>query len=202
MADSSISIDAVHQNDSLNAHGINDPLFHTCWRRQSCQYCLQGDVTCSWCPIVCFSYLPTPRSIHLFTSTNHILKSSTCVPNPNTFPILAPIKSSTICPLSDKERWELRATPLGCDVSTITFLTAVVTIMSTLMVVGLVFVAAWAWKRVMSWYQEGKLAEWRDGIFGTGDSRGSDSDADVGREEEECVLGEDVDDRERRPLLG
>lgn len=74
--------------------------------------------------------------------------------------------------------------------------------MSTLMVVGLVFVAAWAWKRVMSWYQEGKLAEWRDGIFGTGDSRGSDSDADVGREEEECVLGEDVDDRERRPLLG
>lgn len=74
--------------------------------------------------------------------------------------------------------------------------------MSTLMVVGLVFVAAWAWKRVMGWYQEGKLAEWRDGIFGTGDSRGSDSDADVDREEEECVLDEDVDDRERRPLLG
>ena len=61
--------------------------------------------------------------------------------------------------------------------------------------------AAWAWKRVMGWYQEGKLAEWRDGIFGTGDSRGSDSDADVDREEE-GVLDEDVDDRERRPLLG
>lgn len=88
--------------------------------------------------------------------------------------------------------------------STITFLTAVVTIMSTLMAVGLVFAAAWAWKRVKGWYQEGKFAEWRDGLFGTGSSRGGDSDADDAREEEEGVLDEDedVDDRERRPLLG
>ena len=54
------------------------------------------------------------------------------------------------------------------------------------------------------WYQEGKFAEWRDGLFGTGSSRGGDSDADDAREEEEGVLDEDedVDDRERRPLLG
>lgn len=129
-------------------------------------------------------------------------KSSTCVPNPNTFPILAPINSSTICPLGDKERWELRATPFGCDVSTITFLTAVVTIISTLLVVGLVFMAVWAWKRVMGWYQEGKFAEWRDGVFGTRSSWGGDSDVDYGREEEEGDLDDDLDDRERRPLLG
>ena len=58
--------------------------------------------------------------------------------------------------------------------------------------------AVWAWKRVMGWYQEGKFAEWRDGVFGTRSSWGGDSDVDYGREEEEG----DLDDRERRPLLG
>lgn len=76
--------------------------------------------------------------------------------------------------------------------------------MSTLLVAGLVFVAVRAWKRVMGWYQEGKFAEWRDGVFGAGSSRSCDSDVDVDRAEEEGVLDEDgdVDDRERRPLLG
>jgi hypothetical protein len=31
----------------------SDPLFFTCWRRQSCSYCLAGDVACSWCATVC-----------------------------------------------------------------------------------------------------------------------------------------------------
>ena len=92
--------------------------------------------------------------------------------------------------------------------STITFLTAVGAIMSTFVVAGLVVLAVWAWKRVMGWYQEGKFAEWKDSVFGTGSSsRGSDSDVGYGIEEEGVLdededEAEDVDDRERRPLLG
>jgi hypothetical protein len=38
---------------SLDTLDTNDPLFHACWRRQSCSYCLAGDVACSWCATVC-----------------------------------------------------------------------------------------------------------------------------------------------------
>lgn len=38
---------------SLNSSQSNDNgLFQLCWRRQSCSYCLAGDVACSWCAIV------------------------------------------------------------------------------------------------------------------------------------------------------
>jgi hypothetical protein len=39
-----------YSNDSLIA--FDESLFHVCWRRQSCSSCLEGDVRCSWCPIV------------------------------------------------------------------------------------------------------------------------------------------------------
>jgi hypothetical protein len=38
-----------YSNDSL---AFDDSLFYVCWRRQSCSSCLEGDIRCSWCPIV------------------------------------------------------------------------------------------------------------------------------------------------------
>jgi hypothetical protein len=59
------------------------------------------------------------------------------VPNTYKIPILAPIVDPDICPFW-KERWELRATPLGPHVSTITLLTCIISITSTFVVIGLV----------------------------------------------------------------
>ncbi|KAL2380188.1 hypothetical protein BDBG_00223 [Blastomyces gilchristii SLH14081] len=89
-----------------------DPLFYICWQQQSCGSCLKASVECSWCP-----------------------GSSTCVPNRSLFPLLAPLTSSAICPLAARERWELRAAPLGCNVSTFTLLTGVVSVLGTLALV-------------------------------------------------------------------
>ncbi|KAB8231558.1 uncharacterized protein BDW43DRAFT_140572 [Aspergillus alliaceus] len=112
----------------------NDPLFYLCWRRQSCGWCLQGDAPCSWCSV-----------------------TSTCVPNPSRFPILAPISSSKICPLGSKERWELRAVPFGCNISTFTFLTAVTSILGTLVTIALGIFSLWTVKRLQHSWGQGKL---------------------------------------------
>ncbi|RAL10402.1 uncharacterized protein BO97DRAFT_372507, partial [Aspergillus homomorphus CBS 101889] len=106
--------------NSTHPLDTDDHLFYLCWRRQSCDYCLQGDLPCGWCAV-----------------------SSTCVPNPSRFPILAPFGSSGICPLGPKERWELRALPFGCQVSTITFLTAVGAVVGTVAAFGLGVVLVW-----------------------------------------------------------
>jgi hypothetical protein len=63
-------------------------------------------------------------------------QSSTCLPLPTdplsrAFPLLSPIRYKSICALGS-ERFELRTLGLGCQVSTITFLTSVITIFSTL----------------------------------------------------------------------
>ncbi|PLB43764.1 hypothetical protein P170DRAFT_480723 [Aspergillus steynii IBT 23096] len=111
------TVSQMDQSNSPNASfGIDasDPLFYVCWRRQSCRWCLEGDAACSWCAV-----------------------TSTCVPNSAHLPILAPLGSSQICPLGSKERWELRALPFGCNVSTITFLTAVGSVLSTLAAIAL-----------------------------------------------------------------
>ncbi|KAH7071221.1 hypothetical protein BKA63DRAFT_517549 [Paraphoma chrysanthemicola] len=82
-----------------------------CWGIMDCGDCHRSD--CGWCPI-----------------------SSTCLPLPNdplsrAFPLLAPIRYKFIC-AEGPERFELRTSGLGCQVSTITFLTSVVTIFATL----------------------------------------------------------------------
>lgn len=64
-------------------------------------------------------------------------QSSTCLPLPTdslskAFPLLTPIRYDSICALRS-ERFELRTSGLGCQVSTITFLTSIVTIFSTLL---------------------------------------------------------------------
>ncbi|ORY66262.1 uncharacterized protein BCR38DRAFT_313518, partial [Pseudomassariella vexata] len=86
--------------------------FWHCWKQQNCYSCLDQSA-CSWCP---FSW--------------------TCVPNSNRIPLLAPAEDKNVCP-HWAERWEIRTRPLGCQVSTITTLTALVSIFSTLFVVVL-----------------------------------------------------------------
>ncbi|KAI4867529.1 hypothetical protein F4820DRAFT_413373 [Hypoxylon rubiginosum] len=94
-----------------------------CWRIQDCKGCL-AQVDCSWCP---FSW--------------------TCVPNSNRVPFLAPAWDENVCP-HWAERWEIRTRPLGCQVSTITTLTSLVTIASTLVFVLLVTLAVFGIRRL------------------------------------------------------
>ncbi|PYH39858.1 uncharacterized protein BO87DRAFT_372002 [Aspergillus neoniger CBS 115656] len=44
---------------------FTDPLFYLCWRRQSCNTCLKGDVPCSWCAVVSPSLSSSPKLNHL-----------------------------------------------------------------------------------------------------------------------------------------
>jgi len=66
--------------------------------------------------------------------------------------ILAPIWNENVCP-HWSERWEVRSRPLGCHVSTITFLTAIVAFLVGLVTVGIV-VSGW---KFGSWARE----KWR-----------------------------------------
>jgi hypothetical protein len=80
------------------------------------------------------------------------------MPNTASIPLLAPINNPDICPLW-YERWEVRTCPFGCHVSTITFFTCVVSVLSTLLVIGLVMLAF----RVGKWVKKrwkGRGEEW------------------------------------------
>ncbi|KAH4104519.1 hypothetical protein HBI52_222350 [Parastagonospora nodorum] len=86
---------------------------YKCWGYLDCGDCHRSDGFCGWCPI-----------------------SSTCLPLPDdglsrAFPLLSPIRYKGICAFGS-ERFELRTAGLGCQVSTITFLTSIATIFSTL----------------------------------------------------------------------
>ncbi|KAH8603082.1 hypothetical protein B0O99DRAFT_498868 [Bisporella sp. PMI_857] len=89
-----------------------DDLLNLCWSIQEAWPCIRKG-PCSWCPV-----------------------SSTCVPNLSKVHILAPISNPDICP-HWQERWELRARPLGPHVSTITFLTCIVSVCTTLLTIGI-----------------------------------------------------------------
>ncbi|KAJ5677201.1 uncharacterized protein N7477_002834 [Penicillium maclennaniae] len=179
-----------HRNNLQDVLDSSDPLFNICWSRQSCSSCLRGDVACSWCAI-----------------------SSTCVPNPAHLPILAPLYSTHICPLDAKERWELRALPFGCSVSTTTFLSTTVAALSTFALIGMIYlviaIVKWArnrWKeaeheqlddqeREFSWWGclDPRLVVclWT-GLFGEGQGQQGQS---------QRILGDEQDDTESRPLL-
>ena len=109
-----------------------DLLLPHCWRLQDCTSCITTKYHCGWCAT-----------------------SSVCVPNPVTWPILAPIWNPNVCPTRD-ERWELRGNELGCKVSTTTFLSVVVAVFATLglLLLGWLLKLAWAWGRTRSkgWY--------------------------------------------------
>ncbi|EME43312.1 hypothetical protein DOTSEDRAFT_63563 [Dothistroma septosporum NZE10] len=83
-----------------------------CWRISDCQSCVHSKHGCGWCPM-----------------------SATCVPSTN---LLNPVSNSDICPLRS-ERFELRTKTLGCDCSTTTLLSVVVTVLVTLAALGLLY---------------------------------------------------------------
>jgi len=84
--------------------------------------------------------VPNGKLKSLVNEASLNVQSSTCVPNTSRVHILAPINNPNICPLwvQGSERWELRSRPLGCHVSTITFLTCIISVLSTFVVIVLV----------------------------------------------------------------
>ncbi|KAF2203793.1 hypothetical protein GQ43DRAFT_239674 [Delitschia confertaspora ATCC 74209] len=120
-----------------------------CWGYLDCGDCHRSKGFCGWCPI-----------------------SSTCLPLPTHpqisahFPLLSPLFDSQICALST-ERFELRTAGLGCQVSTITFLTSVVTVFCT------VFGLAVLWllfKVIRGTFRMGRA--WRGGWMIKSDGKG------------------------------
>ncbi|KAF2245840.1 hypothetical protein BU26DRAFT_399180, partial [Trematosphaeria pertusa] len=122
-----------------------------CWGYTDCGDCHRSKGFCGWCAI-----------------------SSTCLPLPldplsRAFPLLSPMRYKFICAMGP-ERFELRTSGLGCQVSTITFLTSIVTIFCTLFGVlvlyGLVKAGKWvAWTlkvRKGGWvvYADGREGVW------------------------------------------
>ena len=115
-----------------------DFLLKRCWRLQDCPSCLETTDPCSWCAIVCWAPRPTLGSqtgnldglLIAYHSQWLPPQSSSCIANDWPIPILAPIGRPGICPLSG-ERWELRAKGTGCEISTLTFLTVIVAVLST-----------------------------------------------------------------------
>ncbi|KAK4160915.1 hypothetical protein QBC43DRAFT_108055 [Cladorrhinum sp. PSN259] len=101
----------------------DDSLLLRCWRQQSCSSCLDTK-SCNWCP---------------FTQS--------CTPNTYAIPLLAPAYDENICP-HWAERWEVRTRPLGCQVSTITALSVISSVLSTLMVMGLIWLIFLTTKRL------------------------------------------------------
>jgi len=95
----------------------SDEDFLKCWRLQSCGSCLSSDDNCGWCPY-----------------------SSLCVPLPKNGHLLSPIWYDDICPFPWQERWELRTSTFGCNCSTTTFLAALITCLSTLLSLLLLWV--------------------------------------------------------------
>lgn len=69
------------------------------------------------------------------------------MPNTHKIPFLAPAYDDQICP-SKLEQWELRTKPLGCDFSSTTTITGIVSVTGTLIVVILAFLTILAAIRV------------------------------------------------------
>ncbi|KAG0650769.1 hypothetical protein D0Z07_2487 [Hyphodiscus hymeniophilus] len=128
-----------------------------------------------WIEVLALGVLPQvlgSSSTHRIT--NKCAQTSTCIPNNASIQLLAPIGNPDICPLWS-ERWELRSRPLGCHVSTITFLTCIISVLSTFLVIGVAYAGfrfgRWArrkWKsKEKDWwifwkhYQPGWWRGWR-----------------------------------------
>ncbi|CZR50967.1 uncharacterized protein PAC_00842 [Phialocephala subalpina] len=123
-----------------------DDMLRICWSKQDCSSCLNtgwmraddggASVGCSWCP-----------------------GSQTCIPNPTHPPLFAPFHNPNICPLW-YERWELRTKPLGCYVSTITFLSVIVAVISTLLVVSILVAIGFGIRKCVLWNREERNRGW------------------------------------------
>ena len=140
---------------------------------------------------------PYPIPPATSTSLAHSAQSSTCVPNAHPFlPILAPIRNPDICP-HWSERWDLRTKGLGCHVSTVTFLTCIISIVSTLLVLGLGWASfklgkfcwgrwkrrerGWQWEKWRWFWGWRLLLRKKSGGCGNGDERaGQEADERTG----------------------
>lgn len=72
------------------------------------------------------------------------------MPISNRLAPMAPAYDENVCP-HWAERWEIRTRPLGCQVSTITTLTSLVTIACTLLVALLGFLAVFGARRLRAY---------------------------------------------------
>jgi hypothetical protein len=119
------------------------------------------------------------------------------VPNIHAIPLLAPLTDPDICPYWN-ERWEVRTRTLGCHVSTITFLTAVGSVLGTLVFLGLVWglvkMGRWG-RKVWRGREEGWWRAWRWNPSLRWRWRGAWRRGVRGEETERC------EDGETRPLL-
>jgi hypothetical protein len=168
----------ISANSSFGPASDDDLLFH-CWPHFTCDTCLASPYPCSWCAI-----------------------SSTCVPNtlmPSPFAILSPLKSESICPLSWRERWELRAKPFSCRCSTMTLMSVVVAVLSTLTTL----VAIWVLVKFLRWLikccrkRRERRTDDRPRWSVVWLVRGNDAESDSVN-----TVGEANGSGERRPLLG
>lgn len=141
----------------------------------------------------------TAAGVHLWVhpgfTTSSLLttsKSWACVPNNYTVPALAPAYDEDICP-HWAERWEIRTRPLGCQVSTITGLTSLVSIASTIALALIIMFLLYCFRRVRTYHQQQPAGwwkvwkwDWRTRAAGLW-FRSSDRDADAA--EQEPILG-------------
>lgn len=90
------------------------------------------------------------------------------------FPLLAPMRYKFICALGP-ERFELRTAGLGCQVSTITFLTSIITIFCTLLGVVVLYGLAklFSWVSLLLRANRGGCIQFEDGSVEIWDQRGS-----------------------------
>jgi hypothetical protein len=116
----------------------------------------------SFCTLF-FLMFPNHNHNHVVVFSPHTFasfQSATCVPNDYLIPALAPAwEGDYVCPYW-AERWELRTRPLGCQVSTITSLTALVAGSGTLVVALLLWLLVVVVRRLrrVRWYS---IPSWR-----------------------------------------
>lgn len=82
------------------------------------------------------------------------------MPNNHTIQALAPAYDENVCP-HWAERWEIRTRPLGCQVSTITSLTSIISIASTLVVLSIILFLTWAFFRLRRHHKQAEPGWWR-----------------------------------------
>ncbi|KAF2646900.1 hypothetical protein P280DRAFT_495124 [Massarina eburnea CBS 473.64] len=112
-ADALFNVTEILQQRWGDGSDANRERLELCWGYGDCGDCHRSKGFCGWCAL-----------------------SQTCLPLPTdplsrAFPLLAPMRHKSIC-ATGAERFELRTSGLGCQVSTITFLTSIVTIFCTL----------------------------------------------------------------------
>ncbi|KAF1962553.1 hypothetical protein CC80DRAFT_512696 [Byssothecium circinans] len=111
--DAVVNVTAILQQRWEHSPDDDKKRLELCWGYSDCGDCHRSDGFCGWCAL-----------------------SQTCLPLPTdplsrSFPLLSPIRYKFIC-ATGPERFELRTGGLGCQVSTITFLTSIITIFCTL----------------------------------------------------------------------